>query len=156
MVFTWPCVWRGISVGSDLMAMKIIKAYPPNFSLLSKHFPIKGKPGILYAWGDVLYNPSGVKVTPWVMAHEEVHGMRQLPMGLDNWWKWYIGDSPFRLAEELLAHRAEWQSFKTEHVFDPGVFRILNYLNTISTRLSSPLYGSLLSFEEAKRRIADG
>lgn len=138
--------------------MRVIKAYPPNFSTLAKAFPIKGRPGILYAYGDTLYNPSGVKVTPWIMAHEEVHGMRQEDegMSLDRWWDEYINYPDFRLKEELLAHQAEWKSFKAEHVYDPGVFRVLGYLDTISTRLSSPLYGSLLSFEEAKRKISDG
>lgn len=133
--------------------MKVIKAFPPNFVQLSKHFPIKGKPGILYAYGDVLYNPSGVKVTPWIMAHEEVHGMRQQDegMSLGEWWDSYINYDDFRLKEELLAHRAEWQTYKSVHDWSSGY-----YLDTISTRLSSPLYGSLLSFEEAKRRISDG
>lgn len=135
--------------------MRVIKAYPPNFAALAKHFPIKGKQGILYAFGDTLYNPSGVKVTPWIMAHEEVHGMRQQDEGmfLDRWWDEYISYPDFRLKEELLAHQAEMRMFQA-HNSGFGVW--VHYLNNIATRLSSPLYGSLLSFEEAKRRIADG
>lgn len=132
--------------------MKVIKAYPPNFATLAKAFPIKGRPGILYAFGDKLYNPSGVKVTPWIMAHEMVHGERQQDEGmyLEKWWDEYINYPDFRLKEELLAHRAEWKEYQ-KYVTAGGT-----YLDAISTRLSSPLYGSLLSFEEAKRRIANG
>lgn len=133
--------------------MKVIKAYPPNFAELAKHFPIKGRPGILYAFGDTLYNPSGVKVTPWIMAHEEVHGKRQWEFGLPAWWATYITHPEWRLKEELLAHQAEMRMFQA-HNSGFGVW--VHYLNNIATRLSSPLYGSLLSFEEAKRRIADG
>lgn len=144
--------------------MKVIKAYPPNFSTLAKAFPIKGRPGILYAFGDKLYNPSGVKVTPWIMAHEEVHSQRQSIMfgmvelshdkkavARDQWWKRYINEPKFRLEEELLAHRAEWQSY-TDHNISSGVEK---YLDLLSTRLSSPLYGSMISHNDAQRRIID-
>lgn len=128
--------------------MKVIKAYPPNFSLLAKAFPIKGKPGILYAFGDKLYNPSGMKVTPWIMAHELVHGVRQNELGLEHWWHSYINSAIFRYDEEILAHRAEWRAYTGPDAS--------NYLTLISERLASPLYGRLLSVAEAREAIANG
>lgn len=128
--------------------MKVIKAYPPNFSVLAKRFPIKGKPGILYAWGDTLYNPSGVKVTPWIMSHEEVHGGRQKRSGLDAWWDNYMKIPGYRLYEELLAHQAEWQAF-LRYSNEPSS----PYLDLIATRLSSPLYGSMVAYEDARLAI---
>lgn len=135
--------------------MKIIKAYPPNWTELTKHFPIKGKQGILYAWGDTLYNPNGVPVTPWIMAHEEVHGWRQNHgwTAVDKWWERYVNDNAFRFTEELDAHKEEWRQFAWAHEIERTR---LSYLDLISKRLSSPLYGSLVSYDEAKRLIVEG
>lgn len=136
--------------------MKIIKAYPPNFSQLKKAFPfIVGRPGILYAWGDRIYNPSGVKVQPWLLAHEEVHGRQQrIAYDTQAWWEAYIRLPNFRLREELEAHRVEWKAylstFPENSPFDP-----CPYLERMAERLSSPLYGNMISKAEAKHEIAD-
>lgn len=139
--------------------MKIIKAYPPNYVALTEHFPIKGKGGVLYAWGDRLYNPSGIKVMPWLMAHESVHGGRQLQRYLctipgytpvENWWIRYVHNPKFRLNEEILAHRAEWEAYKNA-IQNPTQRQF--YLAMIAGRLSSPLYGSLITPTEAANEI---
>jgi hypothetical protein len=120
---------------------KIIKAFPPNWPALAKVFPIKGRPQIVYAWGDLIFNPSGVALPPWVLAHEGVHGERQKVMGISGWWDTYCMDPDFRLNEEILAHRVEWGTYagpKREH-----------YLKVMAKRLSSPLYGSLVTEAEA-------
>lgn len=130
--------------------VKVIKAYPPILKELRKTFPaIIGRPGILYAYGDILYNPSGVKITPWLLAHEEVHSGRQELAGLDWWWTKYQKDKRFRLEEELLAHRAEWKTYKAAH---PDRVASL-YLQYMGERLSSPLYGSMIGLYLAKSRI---
>lgn len=132
--------------------MKIIKAFPPNFAELSLAFPIKGVPGILYAWGDTIYNPSGIKVPHQLVAHEEVHGKRQQDHwhsanvgAVDIWWGRYILDPAFRLAEEILAHRAEWRAYE-----GPDAEM---YLERMAERLSSPLYGYLISRFDAREEI---
>lgn len=144
--------------------MKIIKAYPPNFSPLKKAFPfIVGRPGILYAWGDRIYNPSGVKVQPWLLAHEEVHGRQQTSgpynevldvLDVLEWWDSYINLPAFRLKQEIEAHRVEWKAylstFPENSPFDP-----CPYLERMAERLSSPLYGNMISKAEAKHEIAD-
>lgn len=140
--------------------MKVIRAYPPNFSQIAKVFPVKGRPGILYAYGDRIYNPSGVEITPWIMAHEEVHGNRQLGVtvhtnsSLEDWWCHYLTDPKFRLNEELLAHQAEWRSYT--HVMQAtGEGTKEGYLALIAGRLASPLYGSLVTKAEAARLILE-
>lgn len=135
--------------------MKIIKAYPPNFAQIAAAFPVKGVPGVLYAWGDVIYNPSGITVPHQLVAHEEVHGKRQIAYDdLDEWWHQYIINPSFRLEEEVPAHCAEWSaylgSFPGNSPFDP-----LPYLDKIASRLASPLYGRLISKAEAVRRITE-
>lgn len=135
--------------------MKVIRAYPPNFSQIAKVFPVKGRPGILYAYGDRIYNPSGVEVTPWIMAHETVHSMRQgREDTTQDWWCQYLIDTEFRLQEELLAHQAEWRTYA--HVMQAtGEGTKEGYLNLIAGRLASPLYGSLVTKAEARRLILE-
>lgn len=143
--------------------MKVIRAFPPNFAAIAKAFPyVKGRQGIMYAWGDTIYNPSGVAVTPWVKDHEEVHGKRQCELGLRGmpmdcnkaaaiWWNLYLSEPDFRLEEELLAHQAEYLSY-TKH--NSGGYG--SYLDTVAHRLSSALYGNLISFNEARELIENG
>lgn len=136
--------------------MKIIKAYPPNFSEIAKVFPVKGKQGILYAWGDRIYNPSGIAIPSYLVAHEEVHGKRQLevPFSWSNlvdkdakvnaWWQAYIDHPEFRLQEEIPAHRAEFRAYR-----DARTSGVPNYLAMMASRLSGPLYGYLIGFDHA-------
>lgn len=138
--------------------MRIIKAFPPNWPAIAAAFPqIKGKQGILYAYGDRIFNPSGGVVAPWLVRHEEVHGLRQEALddpdtscawpvgGITKWWTRYIQNPSFRLNEEILAHRAEWQ-----HYSGPYPDR---YLGMMAERLSGPLYGNLISVEQAVKEI---
>lgn len=137
--------------------MKIVKAFPPLFKRIAETFPVKGKQGILYAWGDRIYNPSGVKIPPSLLAHEELHGKRQLYIKtrdwektIRNWWEKYLTDPEFRLNEEVLAHRVEAADFISWAHTD---VTYSNYLNMMAERLSSPLYGSLVSKDRAMRLI---
>lgn len=141
--------------------MKVIKAYPPNFSAIAKVFPVKGKKGILYAWGDRIYNPDGVKVEQWLLDHEAVHGQRQL-MGIvrheydgpvEAWWDMYLREPIFRLEEEILAHRAEWLSYVHHHNVPLALWEASQYLTSMAMRLSSPLYGSMISYDKAREVI---
>lgn len=129
--------------------MKVIRAYPPNFAQIAAAFPIKGMPGIIYAYGDRIYNPSGVSTPAWIMAHEETHGAQQkLGDGYDvkAWWDRYIADPTFRLEQEIPAHRAEWKAYK-------GFMPDKTYADRIAVRLSSRLYGNLISKERALEEI---
>ena len=129
--------------------MRVLRTYPPHFNQLSKVFPIKGKPGIIYAYGNTLYNPSGVALSPWIIAHEETHGQRQGDMGVGAWWDRYMFEALFRTQEEVLAHRVEWLTAKV--MLPPkGAER---YLKTMVDRLSGPLYGLGMSKNNAEYLI---
>lgn len=131
--------------------MKIIKGFPPNWPDIAKAFPqIKGRQGILYAFGDVLYNPSGIIVPPWLVKHEEVHSERQQDEGMSplRWWDNYLYYDDFRLREEILAHQAEWKSYS-------GPYRD-RYLGQMAERLSGPLYRNLIGYEQAVKEITNG
>lgn len=113
--------------------MKVLTLFPPNYREVNAAFNIRGK-GVIFAWGDTIYNPSRVKIPPELIAHETVHGLRQNgdPAG---WWKRYIADPAFRLDEEIPAHQAE--------------YRVSGKLDAIAARLSGPLYGNLISLDKA-------
>jgi hypothetical protein len=128
--------------------VKVVFARPPMFAEIDKVFAVAGKP-VIFAFGDTIYNPEGITVTPALMAHETVHGERQ---GLDpeHWWRRYLGEPAFRLAEEIPAHRAEHIAYCRAHKDRNAQAR---YLFGCSSRLASPLYGGLISRADAAASI---
>lgn len=139
---------------------------PPLFAEIDAKFHIADKP-ILFAWGDTIYNPCGVPINPELHAHEAVHGARQLDylartdpgpwqgQTIEAWWREYIDNTNFRLAEEILAHRAEYQHY----VMHNPNGRVRNnrrmVLDHIARKLSSPLYGRLCGYHYARVQIKD-
>lgn len=68
-------------------------------------------PGVIYAFGDIIYNPGGHFLPPAIVAHEAEHGYRQHNgYGPEKWWRKYIDDAAFRYQEELKAHAAEYRA----------------------------------------------
>ena len=132
--------------------MKVVRDRPPNFDRIATVFPVHKYPGAIYAYGDTIYNPSGNSLSAALHAHEEVHSERQ---GGDPeaWWERYLVEPAFRLAEEIPAHRAEWEAF-CKMGFGRGERR--RYLAIIAGRLASPLYGHLTTFARAREIILAG
>lgn len=132
--------------------MKVFIAYPPMFEQIAEVFPMARKPGVIFSWGDRLYNPSGRDIQPQLMAHESVHSQRQgaTDQSIREWWTCYLGDPAFRLEEELLAHRAEFRALKS---WTKDRNALARSLHEIAARLSSPLYGALLSYPQARRFV---
>lgn len=135
--------------------MKIVRDRPPLFDEIDAKFHVRGLP-IMFAWGDRLFIPSGsLDVAPHLMAHEEVHSGRQghSEPGILLWWRAYLDDEQFRLAEEIVAHRAEY-----EHLARHGGGRQARrrHLAITAARLAAPLYGRLISVADAKKVLNDG
>lgn len=128
--------------------MRQVFERPPLFAEIDAAFHIAGKP-VLFAFGDTIYNPERVPVTIALDAHEGVHGFRQ---GVDvlGWWRRYIADPEFRLVEELLAHKAEYDLLCAS-AGSRNVRRF--FLRQVAGKLSSPLYGRLISFEQARAEL---
>lgn len=82
---------------------------PPNFDAILKVFPLADKPGVVFAYGEDIYNPSGVKLPPEIVVHEYKHCARQFAYenGVKTWWDQYLLNPKFRYEEELLAHVEE-------------------------------------------------
>ena len=131
--------------------MKLEYKYPPNYDLLCKHFPIKGKRGVVFTYGDTLYVPDKGEITEDLYAHEETHTKQQSEIGIEEWWEKYIENVEFRLSQEVEAYRNQYQ-YAIENYNRPQRRRLLQH---ISRDLASPMYGSLVSKEEAKSLITD-
>ena len=134
---------------SFIMKQTIIIDRPPIYDRVAALFPIEGK-AILFAWGDRIYNPTGIVVPKELIAHELIHGERQ---GTDEarivaWWEKYLTDSQFRFDEELPAHKAEYLALVKRH----SNKRVL-YLDYVAEKLSAPLYGNMVTKKEAATAI---
>jgi hypothetical protein len=89
--------------------VSIVIGRPPNFDQILAAFPDADKPGVIFAFGHDIYNPSGGVIPPALLAHEAVHCHRQ-STAADLWWEQYIADPMFRYQEELFAHVAEYKA----------------------------------------------
>lgn len=134
--------------------MKVVKAFPPNYQAINAAFGVRGR-GVIFCYGDRIYNPSGVVVGPELVIHEKVHSERQQACagGVETWWRDYIADPAFRLAEEIPAHQAEFAYWLARADADRPVrgFRSAAEYHrlAIAQRLSGPLYGRLLTLSAA-------
>lgn len=132
--------------------MSIILSRPPNFAAIVAVFPDAEKAGIIFSYGRDIYNPSNAHISNALLAHEEVHGRRQTDSRpkIHAWWDRYLIDAEFRLSEELPAHQAEFRAACAQ-ISDRNL-RGMMCVN-IAKRLSSPLYGSMITFTQAMKAI---
>ena len=130
--------------------MNIVQGLPPNFRDIVAVFPLARRPGTMFCFGDVIYvNGSPSIVTPALKAHESVHVDQQRRTGGPAlWWRRYLEDPAWRLEQELPAHRAEYATLK--HLDRNLAARARN---AIAERLSSPLYGGMISKREALQAL---
>lgn len=131
--------------------MKIVKSYPPNWSEIRAAFKSATQPGVIFCYGDTIYNPSGDELSDALLAHEAVHSHQQ---GNDpaGWWSRYIKDPPFRFEQELLAHQAEYRSLAR----DGSRHVRRSVLKQLSVRLAGPLYGQCISRKRAAELLLRG
>jgi hypothetical protein len=115
----------------------IIVARPPNFDQIHAAFPDADKPGVIFAYGEHIYNPSGKQIPEPLIAHENVHLRRQAPGGEVQWWDRYLSDPEFRYIEELHAHAAEYRA-QAQHWVDRN--KRARLLMSTARRLIAPLY----------------
>lgn len=121
--------------------MQVLRAFPPNYKAINKKFKVRGR-FVLFAYGNIIYNPMGALVPPELHAHEKVHSEQQGDTP-NIWWEHYIDNDIFRLQQEIPAHAAE--------LYAMG--RSEKALDLIAWKLSSPLYGELISFKGARELL---
>ena len=134
-----------------MMKQEIVVAKPPIYDLIAERFDIEGKP-VIFSWGSRIYNPTGFTISNALLAHEAVHGERQTDEDIDirAWWYEYLAEPEYRLAEELPAHIAEYRYLCDA---EPDRNRRAQYLSAIAHRLSSPLYGNIVSYPTAMKAV---
>jgi hypothetical protein len=127
---------------------QIVTDYPPLIDEIDVAFGVRGRHGIIYAWGNRIYNPSSVFVPPQLVVHEVVHCIRQ-GVDITGWWRRYIDEPAFRLAEEIPAHQAEYQWLLE---YAPRRER-RQALQVVAARLAGKLYGGLVTPKRAKELL---
>ena len=120
--------------------MKILKENPPNLEEILDS-GMRPHQFVVYTYGDTLYNPSGVDIPDHLMCHEETHTVQQ---GADPeaWWKRYMFDPLFRVAQEAEAYARQYD-FICHSVRDRNQRNRI--LIDLSRSLASPIYGHVLT-----------
>lgn len=128
--------------------MRIVYNYPPIYQKVVKAFPAARSEGVIFTYGDTIFNPSKCSIPPAILAHEEVHSRRQGKTAglIEEWWDQYLVDKQFRFDEELIAHKEEYNWYIKSSLREKRIA-----LNFIAKRLSSPVYGNLTTLKRAKR-----
>lgn len=127
--------------------MKISFTYPPNITDVVKVFPAARAQGVIFTYGDTIFNPGRVCIPAPLLEHERIHSLRQGTdaIGIEKWWNNYLTSKDFRFEEEVLAHKEEYRCYMESSRKEQR--RALRF---ISRRLASPLYGSLTSERKAR------
>lgn len=133
------------------MKQSVIMGRPPIFDECRAKFgPAVDR--AIFSWGGTVYNPFGWRLPAQLLAHEAVHGERQIAIGIEAWWRRYLDDADFRLAEEIPAHIAEYRAIA--RIGNRNQRRLA--LNMISHRLAGALYGRVITVAAAKDLIKKG
>lgn len=130
-----------------------LKQYPPNYTKICQVFPSARRNGVIFAYGDKIFVPSGNEISHHLKVHEAVHCIRQQEFGVELWWNRYLSDPAFCYHEELLAYRAEYIS-RMQDTPNRALRRAT--LKSIAQRLASPLYKSGKSWKQAAQDIEAG
>jgi hypothetical protein len=129
--------------------VNIVSGTPPNFEAIVAVFPAAERKGVVFAYGDTVYVNGDATLPAQLVVHESVHLEQQRAMGgPEIWWSRYLVDARFRYQEELVAHRAEYRTLKR---ISNGLAK--KHLRFIAERLSSPLYGSVVTLQQARKAI---
>lgn len=132
----------------------IIIAYPPIIEEITAVFPaVSTNKGVIFSWGDKIYNPHNVPISAALHAHELVHGSRQTvdEAAITKWWRTYLADPEFRVYEELLGHKAEL-NVMLQNVADRNRRNMI--VQQVAMRLSGPIYGNAITLAEARKRLS--
>jgi hypothetical protein len=130
--------------------MNILRAYPPNIEELRAAFGVIPFT-VVFAYGHTIYNPAGKEIPPHRIHHEEVHRDQQLayPGGVEAWWKEYVANKHFRLAQEAQAYQAQYAYIKSR----ANTKQLQSFLSQFAADLSSSFYGNVITVNEARELI---
>ena len=128
--------------------MKIINAKPPIYDMIIAS-GMRPHEGVVYAYGNTIYNPSGSSISEDVICHESIHGV-QHGDNPESWWQRYLSDPHFRIAQEVEAYAAQYDylcsTIKDKNARYQLVLRIAH-------TLSGPIYGEVISTAAALKMV---
>lgn len=136
--------------------MKVAYDYPPNIDAIRAEFDLPT--GVIFTYGETLYNPDHGVIPPDLMAHEETH-QRQQGDDPAGWWKRYLEDVEFRISQEVEAYQNQYNHYKMNRCMKNGklkVNRLRQFAYQLATYLSSPIYGEVITRQEALEKIKQG
>jgi hypothetical protein len=116
----------------------------PLLKEVRKIFPINDT--IIFTYGDTVY---GRNLGYGLICHELTHVTQQLKMGVEVWWKKYLKDVKFRVSQEVAAYRNQYQAYQRN-----DLLKAERFLDLMAGMLSGPLYGKVLTFDQAKKLIS--
>lgn len=134
----------------DVVGMKLtsVPEKPPNWDAIIAVFPkVQFMPGVLFCYGDKIYNPGRVNIPSYLLAHECVHSLQQRDTigGVEEWWENYLTYPNWRLSQEAEAHRVEVE----EYNLSSNRVQRRQYIHRVADRLAGPLYGNLTTHRKA-------
>lgn len=127
--------------------MDIIIDYPPNYEQIKKVFKLHK--GIMFAYGNKIYNPDNGGVDKPLLEHEKIH-LKQQGNNPKKWWDRYLTDNDFRLSQELEAYKRQYRVAKNFYKSRDNVFTLLK---NIARDLSGDMYGNIIDFSNAMKLI---
>jgi len=130
------------------MQAEVVVDWPPNINEIRAVLPVTEKN--IFAYDNKIFNPGGGHVGLELHAHEMVHFKQQAAIGVEAWWASFLSDEHFRLAQEIPAHKAEYRTFCKYNRDRNDQARMLR---TLGQRLSAPMYGGIITTNEAMKRI---
>lgn len=129
---------------------QVVNDWPPNIEAIRNVLPVSENN--IFAYDGKIFNPGGGKLPLWLHAHEAVHFRQQSvhAEGVIGWWRDFLRDEDFRLAQEIPAHRVEYRTFCKYNKDRNDQARALR---AMGQRLSAPMYGGIITTNEAMKAI---
>lgn len=128
--------------------MQIIKDYPPIYQAIIDA-GMNPHEGVIYTYGDAIYNPNGIELPDHLIKHEETHS-RQQRSDVDAWWGRYLIDPYFRIDQEVEAYAVQYK-FICQTMKDRN--QRARVLTDFARTLSGPLYGNIIGHQAAFKMI---
>ncbi len=130
--------------------MKIVNERPPIWNEVVEMIGAIPQHAV-FAWGDTIYNPEGMILPDFIIAHEEVHSKQQEKYGgPEAWWSRYLDDVYFRVSQEVEAYRRQYDVMCETHRDRNVQYKILR---DVARSLSGPLYGNSITHSKAMEMI---
>lgn len=127
--------------------MKLSTEKPPNWEALVKKFGVTWDRTVV-TYGDTAYCRRALSDD--LIIHESVHVEQQRETSPEVWWEKYMEDPVFRCEQEMEAYRHQYLFLKDKIKDRNALFK---HLDRLARDLSSPMYGKVLSYQQALEAI---